>query len=141
MATVPFNKYQVTITDFTTGQHTSALQADTDVIKIALTNTAPNAATHQELTDITEISAGNGYTAGGEDIQNAATTATGTISVAATNVVWTASGGAIADFRYVVLHNATAGGLLGWWDYGSTVSLADGETFTVQFGATVFTLA
>ena len=50
------------------------------------------------------------------------------------DVTFTASGGAIADFRYAVLYNDTptspADALIGYWDYGSTVSLASGETFT-----------
>ena len=61
--------------------------------------------------------------------------------------VVTASGGAIADLRYAVLYNDTptapADPLIGFWDYGATVSLASGETFTVDFSAAngVLTLA
>jgi 1-deoxy-D-xylulose 5-phosphate reductoisomerase len=57
------------------------------------------------------------------------------------DVVFTASGGSIANFRYAVLYNATAGSasnrpLIGWADYGSTVTVASGETFTVDFDGT-----
>lgn len=111
----------------------------THVLKVALTNTAP-VATHTVLTDITEIAAGNGYTAGGT-----ATTPTlseapaGTAKLVCTDVVFTASGGSIAQFRYAVLYNDTAttplDALIANWDYGSAVDLADGETFTVDFDA------
>ena len=53
------------------------------------------------------------------------------------NVVFTATG-AIGPFRYAVLYNSTAasGNLIGWWDYGSSVTLQNGDTLTVSFDAT-----
>jgi hypothetical protein len=112
---------------------------DTDTIKVALTNTGPNAATNTVFADITEISAGNGYTAGGADTANATSRSGGTTTVTATDVVWTASGGSIGGFRYVVAYNDTptspADPLIEYWDYGSSITLAAGETFTVDFGA------
>lgn len=112
---------------------------DTDTVKIALSNTAPNAATNTVLANITEISAGNGYTAGGADTQNATSRSGGTTTVTAVDVVWTASGGSIGPFRYVVAYNDTptspADPLIEYWDYGSSITLADGETFTADFGA------
>lgn len=115
---------------------------DTDVLKIALTNTAPNVATHATLADITEISAGNGYTAGGADTTNSTSRASGTTSIVGVDVVWTASGGTIGPFRYVVLYNdTTSDNLIGYWDYGSAVTLQIGETFTADFGASMFTVA
>ena len=112
---------------------------DTGTIKIALSNTAPNAATNTVFANITEISAGNGYTAGGADTQNATSRSGGTTTVTAVDVVWTASGGSIGPFRYVVAYNDTptspADPLIEYWDYGSSITLADGETFTADFGA------
>lgn len=117
-----------------------------DTLKIALTNTAPTVATHHELADITEIAAGNGYTAGGAAITVTASAQTsGTYKLTGNDVTFTASGGAIATFRYAVLYNDTATNdeLIGYWDNGESVDLADGETFTVDLSQTngILTLA
>lgn len=117
----------------------------TDTLKVMLTLSAP-VASNTVKANLTEISAGNGYSAGGTatTISSSAQTA-GTYKLVCTDVVFTASGGAIADFRYAVLYNDTATNdeLIGFWDYGSTVSLATGETFTVDFdsSAGVLTIA
>ena len=117
-----------------------------DTLKVALTNTAP-AAANSLLADITQISStGTGYSSGG----TAATISTslqtaGTYQLTLADVVFTASGGSIGPFRYAVLYDDTSTGdmLIGYWDYGSSVTLADGETFTVDFDASagVLTLA
>ena len=120
----------------------------TDVYKVALSNTAP-VATNTILSDITQISAGNGYTSGGSTTTITLAEVTGTTTVSGTQVVFTASGGSIGPFRYVVLYNDTtttpSKPLVAWWDYGSSITLADGETFTVKFSNTspgaIFTLA
>lgn len=138
-----FNKYQQFVEDL--GNKVHDLVGTNDTLKVALTNTAPNAATHAVFADITEISAGNGYTAGGADTQNDGTESGGTLTVTGIDVTWTASSGTIGPFRYVVLYNDTptvpADPLIGWWDYGSGVTLNDGESFTVDFGASLFTVA
>lgn len=120
----------------------------TDTYKIALSNTAP-VATNTILSNITQISAGNGYTSGGSTTTITLSETTGTTTVSGTQVVFTASGGSIGPFRYVVLYNDTTTSpskpLVAWWDYGSSLTLADGETFTVKFSNTtpgaIFTLA
>jgi len=106
-----------------------------------LTNSAP-VATNTVKTDITEISAGNGYTAGGDDITNTWSESSGTATLGATDVTFTASGGTIGPFRYAVIYNdtATSDNLVCWFDYGSSITLADTETFTVDFGASLATL-
>lgn len=116
----------------------------TDTFKVMLTNTAPNVATHTVRADAAELSGGNGYTSGGEDTQNDSTRTGGTITETAVDVVWTASG-SVGPFRYVPRYDDTptspADPLLNYWDYGSSITLATGETFTVDFGASVSTLA
>lgn len=107
----------------------------TDTIRLGLSNTAPTAATDDEWSDITEISTGNGYT-GPQALDNQTSTQTsGTYSFNADDEVFTASGGAIATFRYVVMYDddATNDELICYWDYGSGVDLADGESLTVDF--------
>lgn len=110
-----------------------------------LTNSAPVAANGLK-SDLTEISAGNGYTAGGTaaTISSSAQT-TGTYKLTLADVVFTASGGTIGPFRYAVLYDDTAASdqLIGWWDCGSSITLQDGETFTTDFNAStgVLTLA
>lgn len=116
-----------------------------DVLKVMLSNAAPNVATHVVRADVTEISAGNGYTTGGAAATNVGTASSGTVTVAGTDIVFTASGGSIGTFRYAILYNDTptspADPLIGYWDYGSSITLATGETFTVDFGASLFTIA
>lgn len=116
-----------------------------DTLKVMLTLTAP-AAANSVKADLTEIAAGNGYTAGGTAATiSSSAQSSGTYKLVLADVVFTASGGSIANFRYAVLYNdtATSDELIGYWDYGSTVTVATGETFTVDFDATngVLTIA
>ena len=115
-----------------------------DVLKVMLSNAAPNVATHTVRADATEISAGNGYTSGGSSATAVGTRSGSTVTVTGTDVVFTASGGSIGAFRYTILYNDTptspADPLIGYWDYGSSITLASGETFTVDFGASLFTV-
>lgn len=139
-----FVKYQNFVEDLGKGVH--QLHAAGHTLKVYLSNTAPTATdTIKSTGSATEISAGNGYSAGGTDIQNDYTESGGTGTCTGVDVVFTASGGTIGPFRYVVLYNDTptspADPLIGYWDYGSSLTLADGETFTVDFGASVFTVA
>jgi hypothetical protein len=114
-----------------------------DTLKVALTNTAPNVATDTVLANITEITAHNGYSAGGASAANVGTASGGTLTVVGTDIVFTASGGTIGPLQYAVLYDSTASGgpLIAYWDYGSSITLQDGDTFTVDFGASLFTLA
>lgn len=137
-----FVKYQQFAEDL--GNKVHDLVGTNDTLKVMLSNTAPNVATHAVRADATEISAGSGYTAGGEDVQNDGTESGGTLTVTGVDVVWTATGGTIGPFRYVILYNDTpaapADPLIGYWDYGSNVTLQIGETFTADFGASLFTI-
>ncbi len=109
-----------------------------DTLKVMLTNSAP-VATNTVKANLTEISAGNGYAAGGtQATQSSSAQTSGTYKLVLADVVFTAAGGSIGPFRYAVLYNDTAANdpLIGWWDYGSSLTLASGETFTVDFDAT-----
>lgn len=105
-----------------------------DTLKVMLTNSAPVAANTVKA-DLTDISAGSGYSAGGTaaSITSSAQTS-GVYKLVLADVVFTASG-AVGPFRYAVLYNDTAASkeLIAFWDYGSSISLANGETFTVDF--------
>jgi hypothetical protein len=116
-----------------------------DTLKVALSNSAPTSSMSL-LSEVTQISAGNGYSSGGATVTiSSSAQSSGTYKLVLADVVFTASGGAIGPFRYAVLYDDTSVGdmLIGWWDYGSSVSLADGESFTVDFdpSAGVLTLA
>lgn len=139
-----FNKFNDFSEQLTRGTQNFA----TDTYKVALSNTAPTAG-NAALGDITQISAGSGYTSGGTATTITLSETSGTTTVSGTQVVFTASGGSIGPFRYVVLYNDTTSTpvnkpLVGWWDYGSSITLADTETFTVKFSNTspgaIFTL-
>jgi hypothetical protein len=121
----------------------------THTLKVALTNTAPNVATHAVLADITQIGSGGGYTGGaggGLTLDSVTYTESGgTGTLAAADEVLTASGGSVGPWRYAVLYNdsptSPADPLIGYWDYGSSITLADGESLTIDFGASVLTIA
>ena len=101
-----------------------------------LCNAAP-AATNAVKADLTEITAGNGYTAGGNTAAVTASAQTaGTYKlVLADPPTWTAAGGSVGPFQYAVLYNDTAANkeLIGFWDYGSSITLSAGESFAVDF--------
>ena len=109
-----------------------------DTLKFMMTN-GSNAPVNTNTIkgNLTEISAGNGYSAGGSTTaqQSSAQTA-GVYKLVVTDTVFTASGGSMSAFRYVVLYDDTpsspADPLVAWWDYGSEITLASGETFTVD---------
>jgi hypothetical protein len=115
-----------------------------DTLKVVLTNSAP-VATNTVLANITQIANGNGYTTGGTtaSVTSSAQTS-GTYKLVLGDVVFTATG-SMGPFRYAVLYNDTAASdeLISWFDYGSSITLATGETFTVDFdgAAGVLTLA
>lgn len=114
----------------------------TDTVKVALASDAPAPTTDDEIADITQPT-GTGYTAGGEDTQNDSTRTGGTVTETAVDVVWTATAADWTAFRYVWRQDDTAltDRLINYWDYGSNVTLLNGETFTVDFGASVATYA
>lgn len=111
-----------------------------DPLKFALSNTAPNAATNDFFNDITEISAGNGYTAGGLTASNVSISRTGdTAKVTADDAVLTASG-AVGPFQYVILYKSTGvsstSTLIAYWTLASAITMASSDTFTIDINPT-----
>lgn len=120
----------------------------TDTWRVVIHTDAPTVATDAAVTDLTQIAGSNGYTTGGENITFNSTRSGGTITATAVDVTWTASGGnlgASTTGRYFSIYDDTAASpadaLLCFYDYGSTFTVASGETMTVDFGASFFTLA
>jgi hypothetical protein len=133
-----FNRFEIFSEDLSKKVH----NLHSDTINAYLTNNAPNAATHVVYGDIAQISTGNGYT-GPVDTQNTLSRTGLVSSIVGVDIVITASG-AVGPFRYVPIYNDTPTSpldpLIGWWDYASSISLANGETFTIDFGASMFTV-
>ena len=113
-----------------------------DTFKAAIASDAPVVASDDELADATQIT-GTGYTAGGEDITNDATRSGGTVTMTAADVVWTASAGDWTAGRYLIIHDdtSTTDILMSYYDYGANFTLGNGETFTLDFGASFATFA
>jgi len=129
-----FNKFNQFVADVANKVH----NLGSDTLKVALTNTAP-VATNTVFANIVEIAAGNGYVAGGAQATLVSSAQSGGLyTLKLNNVTFTATGSSIANFRYVVLYNATAAGgnLIGWYDYGSALTVTAGNSFQVQFDAT-----
>lgn len=130
MATL--NKFNQFTKDLVDGVH----DFDAHTFKVLLTNVAPVVG-NAVRGDLTELSGGNGYTSGGAATAITTSTASGTAKIVAADVVFTAAGGAVGPLRYAVLYNDTptspADPLIGWLDYGSSISLADTESLTVDF--------
>ena len=135
-----FNKYQKGVEALVEG-----INAGSDVWKVALSNRTPVVATDTDLASAVEISAGNGYTAGGNEAATVSSTqSSGTYKLVLTSPdTWTASGGSIGPFQYAILYDSTTDNLIGYWDYGSAVTLSEGESFSVVLDGTsgVFTVA
>lgn len=129
-----YNKFNQFVKNLADGVH----QFSTHTFKVMLTNVAP-VSTNQVKADLTEIAAGNGYTAGGATVTMSVTVSGGVAKITGANAVFTASGGSIGPFRYAVLYNDTptspADPLIGYWDYGQSITLANTEVLTVVFDA------
>lgn len=137
-----FVKFEQFAVDLAAGVHT--LTTAGSLLRIALTNSAPTVGTDATLANITQIAYTNITETVPADVTNVgAETPAGTWDVSGTDIVLNATG-AVTTFRYVVLYNDTptspADPLIGYWDYGSGVTLANGESFTIDFGASIFTI-
>ena len=131
-----FNKYFTFIEEVYEGGH----NLGSDVLKVALTNTAPTAAsdTVWNTTVAPAPAAANGYTAGGHTITTTSSAQTGgTYKLVLADVTITATAGGIGPFRYAIIYNSSKSNkLVGYYDYGSSITLADTEPFTVDFDPT-----
>lgn len=142
-------KFHQFVEDLAYGYHTLTTSGN-DTLKVALSDTAPSS-TNVIFADITEITAENGYSAGGTAASlSTSKQSTGKHIFNLVDVTFTAStvsdASGIGPFRYVVLYNDTSTDpvdpLISYWDYGSSITLATTETFTVDFDGTngVFTI-
>lgn len=145
MATAAFNRFNCLSEDLALGKHVFG----TDVYKVALVDTAP-VVTNSLLANLTHLTTGGGYTApsgtsGGVTLDSVVAARTGAqtkITIADETI--TAAGASIGPFRYAVIYNSSETGqpLVGWYDYGSSITLSDGEPFLMDFDGTngVFTI-
>lgn len=133
-----YNKINLFTQDVCQGAHN--FKSGGATYAVMLSNTA-TVATNHLYGDIsgTELTTTGGYTVGGITSAMSDSTASGTEKVLATNVTWTGSGGGMGPFRYTTLYNQSQTTplkpLVDWFDYGSSISLAAGDTFTVSFDA------
>ena len=134
---VSFNKYYVFVEDVAEKIHNLA----TDTLRIALASgvNAPSP-TCPTLTGVGEILNGNGYTRSGNATTVVTSAQTGGFYKLVLNnpATWTGGPAAMDTFRYAVLYNDTPATkpVIGYWDYGTTVTLNSGETFTVTLDGT-----
>jgi hypothetical protein len=143
MATSAWNKFNDFSEQLVRGVH----DFDADVFKVVLVpDTDPPVAADVDLSTITQVANGGGYTTGGATTTITISETSGTTTVSGTEIVWTGSGAGFGPFRYAVLYNDTAANdpLIAWFDYGSLISVGAGETFTLRFSTaspgTMFTL-
>lgn len=141
-----FNKFDCFVADIANKVH----NLGADALKVLLTNTAPQAGDTvvdttggvcvvKSASNANEIAAANNYAKGGIGVTITGSTQTGGLYklVASPDPQFSASGGSFGPFQYVVLYNSAAGAaasrpVIGWWNYGSSISLNDQETFTVD---------
>ena len=130
-----YTKFNQFVEDLVKGYH----QFGTHTFKVMLTNSAPTAATNKIKGDITDITAGNGYTAGGNALTiSAPTQSSGTVKpIPSVDITITAGGGTIGPFRYAVVYNDTqttpVKPLVCYFDYGSNLTLNSGESILIDF--------
>ena len=133
-----YNKFQCFVEDLAEKKHNLA----SDTLKVAFSNAsnAPSASADAVLADITTIDAANlGDTT--VSVTSSSQTA-GTYKLVVTDKTLTATGD-VPAFRYVIIYNDTAANdpLICYFDHGSEVTLASGDTFKLDFGTELFSLS
>jgi hypothetical protein len=146
-----FVKYNAFVGDLCNKVH----NLSSDYINACLSNNVAyiNVALLTKSQLIGEVASGNGYTTGGlptgaNSLVASAVNSSGTFTLTGTNQTWTGGASAMGAFRYIILYNSspTNGPLICYWDYGSSLTLNPGDSFTVEFdggasSGTIFTLA
>ena len=116
---------------------------------VALSNTAGDITTLNGSTSACVLANLSAFTYTNLSSRNVTTSSSsqtsGTYSLVTTDLVLTSSGGSTGPLRYVFLYNDTptspADPMIGYYDYGSSITLADTETLTIDFGSSTLTLA
>jgi hypothetical protein len=133
-----YNKFQCFVEDICEKKH----NLGSDTLKVALSNAsnAPSASADVKLADITTVSVAN-LDSVTLTVSSSSQTS-GTYKLVVADKTMTASG-AVGPFQYVIIYNDTAANdeLIAWYDYGSEVTLASGDTFKLDFGTELFSLA
>jgi len=133
-----YNKFNSFVEALAEGKHNLA----SDTLKVAFSNAsnAPSASDDVKLTDITTIATTN-LDSVTLTVSSSGQTS-GTYKYVPNDLTMTASG-AVGPFRYVIIYNDTAANdpLICYFDYGSEVTLASGDTFKLDFGDQLFSLA
>jgi hypothetical protein len=132
------------INDFVLHLNEGEHRMDSDQLVLALSNTLPSTETSDPSAD------GNGLLANVTQIAytnlstrnltlNSSSQTGGTYTLSLNDITLSASGGAVAAFQYIYIYNSAAAvltnPLIGYYDYGSSLTLQDGESLTVDFGA------
>lgn len=138
MPTSSFNKFNSFVEAVAEKKHN--LGSDQLVIALCAAANAPVAA-NTVLADLTQVA--YTYCSTRNLTVTGSSQTSGTYSLAVSDLTLTATGGAIGPFRYAVVYNDTATNdeLVGWYDYGSDITVADGESILLDLAATMLTLA
>ena len=133
-----YTKFQCFVEDICEKKH----NLGSDTLKVALSNAsnAPSASADVKLADITTVSVANLDSV--TLTVSSSSQSSGTYKLVLADKTMTASG-AVGPFQYVIIYNDSASNkeLICWYDYGSEVTLAKDDTFKLDFGTELFSLA
>lgn len=123
-----FTKFYCLTEDLANAEHDFGVHT----FKMLLTNGAPDL-TDEDTGDVTEIAAGNGYTAGGATLASLTINETaGVTRLSCNDVTWTASGGSIGPARYGVIYNNSNTKLVCFIDLGLNLTVPTGQPLTID---------
>ena len=133
-----YTKFQCFVEDICEKKH----NLGSDTLKVALSNAsnAPSASADVKLADINTVSVANLDSV--TLTVSSSSQSSGTYKLVLADLIMTASG-AVGPFQYVIIYNDNAANkeLICFFDYGSEVTLASGDTFKLDFGTELFSLA